>query len=158
MDGVAGVADDQRRRLEGAAIASLGRGAPKDDPLQDRRAGAGILRDRIERELQQQRQPLPVDATGDARECRHHGFSECKREQQRREDGRAGGDRVVEDWHLDEHAPQSRRGRRGHLERDVRPQRGASDDRLIELQVVQQRHRLRREGRHRVAPHVPRAV
>ena len=48
-------------------------------------------------------------------------------------------------------------GRRG-LERDVRAERGAADDRLVELEVVEQRDHLLAEVRHRVAPHVARAV
>ncbi len=66
----------------------------------------------------------------------------------------AGRDRVVEHRHLDHHALQALGSHRGDLERDVGSQRGAADDRPLELQVIEQGHGLAGEGGHRVVPHL----
>ena len=57
-----------------------------------------------------------------------------------------------------DHAAHALRRGDGRLERRVRAQRGAADDRLVDLEVVEQRHDLLAEDGHRVAPHVARAV
>ena len=55
--------------------------------------------------------------------------------------------------------PRRRSGaRRGGLERGVRAQRGAEHDRLLDLEVVEQRDHLLAEEAHRVAPQVERAL
>ena len=53
--------------------------------------------------------------------------------------------------------PRSRsRRQRGHLERDVGAERGASDHGLVELEVVEEGDDVAGELAHRVAPHVAR--
>jgi hypothetical protein len=65
---------------------------------------------------------------------------------------------VVEHRHLDEEAAHPLRPAHRQLQRDVRPQRGAADDRRRLLEVVEQGRQLAREQRHRVEPQVLRPV
>jgi hypothetical protein len=60
--------------------------------------------------------------------------------------------------HLDHHPAQPLRGQRGHLQRHVGAQRSAPDDRLVDLQVIEQRDDLLAEEGHRVDAHVVRAL
>ena len=66
--------------------------------------------------------------------------------------------RAVEHRHLDHHAAQPLGRERRRLERGVGAERGAHHDRLLDLEVVEQRDRLLPEGRHRVAGGVARPV
>ena len=60
--------------------------------------------------------------------------------------------------YLDHQATEPIRLERRDLERHVRAERCASDDGLVELEVVEQSDDLSREDRHRVSPHVSRPV
>ena len=84
--------------------------------------------------------------------------AERQPQHQRRERDRGAEQRVVEHGHLDHHAAQALGRQRGDLERRVGAQRGAHHHRLVDLEVVEQRHHLAAELGHRVAPHVGRPV
>jgi hypothetical protein len=60
--------------------------------------------------------------------------------------------------HLDDHAAYALGGDPADLERDVRPQRGAEDRRLVEREAVEQSDDLPGEDRHRIAPRLGRAL
>jgi hypothetical protein len=98
------------------------------------------------------------DAPRDRRQEPHRRRPHGQRHHQRRECERAAEQRVVEHGHLDHHPTQALGRQRRRLERRVRAERGAEDDRLVDLQVIEQRDHLRPEGGHGVAPHVRRAV
>jgi len=158
MHRVTGMSDDERGRLHAPALAPVGSGAPEDDSLQDGRAGPGVLRDGIESDLGQQRQPPPRDGASPASQEPSRWGAEGQSQQQRCEGGRTGWNRVIQDGHLDQHPAHAFGCQRRELEGDVRPQRGTADHSLVQLQVIEQRKELLGEGRHRVAPHVARAI
>ena len=78
--------------------------------------------------------------------------------EQRGERERAAQQRVVEHGHLDQQAADALGRRGGGLERGVGAERRAAHDRLVDLEVVEQRDRLAAEGDHRVVAHLRRAI
>jgi hypothetical protein len=85
-------------------------------------------------------------------------LAERQRHEQRREGQRAGHQGVVEHGHLDHEAAHPLRCADRGLERHVRPERGSADDRLVDVEVVEQGDGLLAERRHRIAPHVARTI
>ena len=72
--------------------------------------------------------------------------AEAQAEQHRREGQRGAEQRVVEHGHLDQQRPGAIGIGDGELERGVGAERGAADDRALELEVVEQRRDLMAEG------------
>ena len=141
-----------------APLLARRRGAPEEQALQHGGARLRVLADPVEQDVELPRQPAARHAAGREGQRAHAALARGQREHQRREGDRAAEQRVVEHRHLDHHPAHPLGRLRGHLERDVRAQRGAQHDRLGLVQVVEQRHHLAAERRHRVAPLVARPV
>ena len=86
------------------------------------------------------------------------GAPKVRLDEQRGERERAAQQRVVEHGHLDQQAADALGRRGGGLERGVGAERRAAHDRLVDLEVVEQRDRLAAEGGHRVVAHLRRAI
>ena len=144
--------------LEGAAHVARGGDPVEEDALDDRAAGARVLADHVEGDVDPERDERARDHPGEQRDHRHRRPAQGQRQHHRGEDRRPGGEGMVEDGHLDEHPahPVGRLG--GDLEGDVGAERGAPDHGALDAEVVEQRHRLAGEERHRVARHVLGAV
>ena len=87
----------------------------------------------------------------------HDGLADGEGDRERREGDRAGQQRVVEHGHLDHHPAQPGGRERGDLERRVRAERRAADDRLVDAEVVEQRDHVLGEEAHAVVLHLRRA-
>ena len=155
---VAGMADHERRRLERLADGASGAVRPNRIPWRTAPLGPGSWAIASSTSSTVNGTTWRGTHLAPRASALHHRLAEREREQQRGERGRAGGDRVVEHGHLDHHPAQPLGRDRGQLERDVRSERGAADDRLVELEVVEQRQRLPGELGDRVAPHLPGSV
>ena len=158
--GSRGMADHERRRLEASgARCARGRCGRTGSPGARRRSGPGPGTSQSSTSSAMNGTDLARDRAG--RAC-HLAACTGSPNVSANSSGvnarRAGRDRVVQHRHLDDHPAQALGRERGHLERDVGAQRGAADHRLLELEVVEQRHGLPGELGHRVAPHLPRAV
>ena len=158
VHGVAAVADDERGRLEGAALVAVRGDAPEEQALQDGRPRSGLLADGVERDVAVVGQQATRDRARESRDLLHDGLPERQRDQDRSEGERAREQGVVEHGHLDDHPAQALRCGGGDLQGGVGPERGAHDDGLLELEVIHQRDDLVGEEAHRVAPHVARAL
>ncbi len=156
VHGVAVVADDERRRGERVPLVAMRRHAAEEEPLEERAAGSGVLADSVEDDVDVEGDHGRRDEPGKARHDAHHRRADGHGNEQRRKRDGAAEERVVEDGHLEDHPAEALRGQRGNLQRDVGAQRGAPDDRLVQLEVVEKRHDVTRELAHRVAPHVER--
>ena len=98
------------------------------------------------------------DRPGEQPQAVHRERREPGREHDRHEGQDPGVERVVQDRHLDDQAPDPRRCRGGHLERDVGAERRTADHRLVRTEVVEQGDDLVTERTHRVDERVRRSV
>ena len=130
---------------------------PKNRPCSTAALGAGSWRT-VSRPMSS-RPREPRHALRARRTSRISRLAGGQGEHQRREGDRAAEQRVVEHRHLDDHAAQAlgRRARPPRAPRS-RPATCRSTTASSTSEVVEQRDDLLAEGRHRVAPHVARAV
>ena len=145
-------ADDQGGLLDLHPLLAVRRRLPQQQPLQDRLRGPGPLAQEVEADVGE------VGAARDRpqgeRDTLEDRAADFEPEQDRGEEAGDGREGVVEDRHLDEERPRPVGVVDRQLEGYVRPQRGAADHRALLFQVVEQRHHLPREQRHRVEPQV----
>ena len=157
MDRIARVPDHERGSLDQRSLGARRRGAPEEEALDHGGRGARVLPDPVEAGVDQgvrAARDQPRDARHRSRDRRAEG----QVDEQRGEGERAGEQRVVQDRHLDDRPAQPIGLARHHVERDVRPERGAADHGVVQLEVVHQGDHLVAEQRHRVARHVLRPV
>ena len=131
---------------------------PKNRPWITAAPGAGSCRNQSRRTSTISGSLLRGTARAAGLHELHDRLAEGERDLQRGEGDGAGQQRVVEHRHLDDHPAQALGCHRGDRERRVGSQRGAADDGLVDLEVVQQRDRLLGEALHPVGAHVARAV
>jgi hypothetical protein len=152
------MADDQCRRLEGDPVQVVGSDPAVEDPAQHGGTRRWILADPIETNLSQEGNSGSRDHAGAGGQPGQRRAPELQGHEQRGEGKGGGWDRVTEDRHLHDQALEPVGCRRSDLEGDVGPQRGATHDHPLELEVIEQSDGLAGEGRHRVVPHLKRAV
>ena len=160
MDRVARVADHQRRRLERLARrCGRARCGRTGSPGARRRSAPGSWDSAVQPQLEQERDAARGAPPGRPRATTFITGSPKVSANSSGVNAAAQAGIALSSTGISMIIPRSRSGaERGHLERDVGPQRGAADDRLLELEVVEQRHRLPGERGHRVAPHLPRPI
>jgi hypothetical protein len=158
VDRVALVAHDQRRSGDLASARRRRRDPAEEEPVHDGRHGVGPLVARVETDADPERHQAARDRPGEQPHGGDREGQEASGEHERREGDDPGLHRVVEHRHLHEQPAHPLGSEVGHLERDVGPQRGAADDRLVGAEVVEERDDLLPEGGHRVGQRVGGAV
>ena len=143
VDGVAVVPDHQRRRGERAPLGAVRRRPAGEDPLEHGGARRGLLADGVEQDVRRPRDARLRHHPRDASEPFISG-SPAVSATISGVNATAQASSALSSTGISSTIPRSRSGAsRRDLERGVRAQRRAADDRLVELEVVEQRRRRR---------------